>query len=127
MSSKTGKRTVAVAATFDIAAIALFVIIGRRSHDEGDALGGALRVAAPFLIGLAIGWLVARAWKAPTSTTTGMVIWPVTVGAGMLLRRFAFDDSTALAFIVVASIFTGLLLIGWRALYSSKIGSFGPE
>lgn len=121
------RRQVVLAATFDIAAIVLFVLIGRRSHDEDNALGEALRVAAPFLIGLAVGWLVARAWKAPTSTTTGMVIWPVTVAAGMLLRRFVFDDSTALAFIIVASIFTGLLLIGWRILYSSKIGSFGPE
>lgn len=111
------KRPTVLAATFDIVAIMAFVAIGRRSHDEGDALRGVLRVAAPFLIGLAIGWLVARAWEAPTSTTTGLVIWPVTVAAGMVLRRFVFDDGTALAFIVVASIFTGVLLVGWRALY----------
>lgn len=111
------KRPIVLAATFDVIAIVAFVVIGRRNHDEGEAVGGVLRVAAPFLIGLAVGWLVARAWKAPTSTTTGMVIWPVTVVVGMLVRRFIFDDGTALAFIIVASVFTGLLLIGWRALY----------
>jgi hypothetical protein len=110
-------RQVTIAATFDIVAVVAFVVIGRRSHDEGDALSGLARVAAPFLIGLAVGWLVARAWKAPTSTTTGMVIWPVTVAVGMAVRRFAFDDGTALAFIVVTSIFTGVLLVGWRVLY----------
>jgi hypothetical protein len=107
----------AMAATFDVGAIIAFVAIGRRSHDERNALSGLARVAAPFLIGLAVGWLVARAWKTPTSTATGMVIWPVTVAVGMAVRRFAFDDGTALAFIVVASIFTGVLLVGWRALY----------
>ena len=107
---------VALAATFDIVAIVVFVVIGRRSHHEGHALRGALRVAAPFLIGLAAGWLLARAWKSPTRMSTGLLIWPVTVGAGLLLRRFVFDNGTALPFIIVATIFTGLLLV-WRALY----------
>ena len=114
------KRPIVLAATLDVVAIIAFVVIGRRSHHEGEAVSGVLRVAAPFLIGLAVGWVVARAWKAPTDTTTGMVIWPFTVVVGMLLRRFAFDDGTALAFIIVASVFTGLLLVGWRALYSLK-------
>lgn len=107
----------AVAATFDVVAIILFVVIGRRSHDEGAFLRGLGRVAAPFSTGLVLGWLVARAWKAPTSVATGLVIWPVTVVAGLLLRRFVFDDGIALPFIIVTAAFTGLLLVGWRALY----------
>lgn len=115
--SEAGKRPVILAATFDVVAIVAFVAIGRRSHDEGDAFRGAVRVATPFLIGLASGWLIARAWKAPTSVRTGLVVWPVTVAVGMLLRHFVFDDGTALSFIVVATIFTGALLLGWRTLY----------
>ena len=111
------KRQVVLAATFDVVAIAIFVVIGRRSHHEGDALRGFVRVAAPFLIGLTAGWVVARAWKAPTSTSTGILIWPVTVAVGLVLRRFVFDNGIALPFIIVATIFTGLLLVGWRALY----------
>jgi len=110
-------RRTHVAAAFDIVAILLFVAIGRRSHDEGDALRGMLRVAPPFLLGLGCGWIVARAWKAPTAITTGLVIWPVTVLVAMLLRRFAFDNGTALSFIIVATIFLGALLVGWRAIY----------
>lgn len=117
---------VALAATFDIVAIVVFVAIGRRSHDEDGSLRGLVRVAAPFLIGLAISWVVARAWRAPTSATTGMVIWPVTVAVGMLVRRFVFDGGTALAFIVVASIVTGLLLIGWRAFFREEDRAFRP-
>ena len=113
-------KRVLLAATFDVLAIIVFVLIGRRNHDEGTALRGVARVAAPFLIGLAVGWIVARAWKAPTSTTTGMVIWSVTVTVGMLVRRIAFDNGTALAFIIVATVFTGLLLVGWRALFSLR-------
>ncbi|MCE9622700.1 MAG: DUF3054 domain-containing protein [Actinomycetia bacterium] len=117
MSESVSPKRVALAATLDVVAVVAFVVIGRRNHHEGEAVAGVVRVATPFLIGLAVGWVVARAWKAPTSTTTGMVIWPSTVVVGMLLRHFAFNDGTALAFIIVATIFTGLLLVGWRALY----------
>jgi hypothetical protein len=71
-------------------------------------------VAAPFLIALAVGWAAARAWRAPMAWRTALVVWPVTVAVGMLLRRFVFDRGTATSFIVVASVATGLLLLGWR-------------
>jgi FtsH-binding integral membrane protein len=112
------RRTVALAAGIDIVAILLFVAVGRRSHDEGgNAVTEAVKVAAPFLIGLALGWLAARAWKTPTVPTTGMVIWVVTLAAGMVLRHFVFDRGTALAFIIVAGCFTLLFLVGWRFLW----------
>jgi hypothetical protein len=46
-----------------------------------------------------------------------MVIWVVTVVAGMVLRHFMFDRGTALPFIIVASCFTLLFLVGWRCLW----------
>ena len=108
-------RQVAVAATIDIVAIVAFVVIGRRSHDEGGSvIGEALKVAAPFLLALALGWLVARAWRAPMAVATGVVVWLVTLVGGMLLRRFVFDGGTALPFIIVASLFTLAFLVGWR-------------
>lgn len=117
MSSLNTTRRASIAAALDVAIVVAFVAIGRRSHDEGEAVAGIARVAAPFLIGLGAAWLAAHAWKAPTSFRTGLIVWPVTVAVGMLLRRFVFDDSTALSFIIVATIFNGLLLVGWRALY----------
>jgi FtsH-binding integral membrane protein len=109
------RRLVIDAIVADVVSILAFVALGRSSHDEGgNAVTEAVKVAAPFLIALAVGWLVARAWNSPTSPTTGMVIWGVTITSGMVLRRFVFDRGTALAFIIVASVFTLVFLVGWR-------------
>jgi hypothetical protein len=111
------KRRVEVAAILDVLAVLLFVIIGRRNHHEGgNIVVGALRVAAPFLIALAVGWVAARAWRAPMAPRTGAFVWVCTVVLGLLLRHTVFDRGTATAFIIVASVTLAVLLIGWRAI-----------
>jgi hypothetical protein len=107
-------RRVAIAAAADIVCILVFVALGRRNHDEGETVDGVLTVAAPFLIGLVVGWIVARAWTRPMQIESAFIIWPVTVVVGMMLRHFVFDRGTALPFIIVATIVTGVFLIGWR-------------
>jgi len=97
----------------DPAFVLLFVAVGRDAHDEQS--GTVLATAAPFLIALAAGWGAARAWRDPAGLTTGVVVTSVTLAGGMLLRRFAFGDGTAPAFVVVAALFLSLFLIGWRA------------
>ncbi|MEN9643806.1 MAG: hypothetical protein RL238_475 [Actinomycetota bacterium] len=120
------RKVVIGAAIADIVSILVFVTLGRSSHDEGgNAVTEAVKVAAPFLIALAVGWLVARAWTSPTAPTTGMVIWVVTVAGGMVLRHFVFDRGTALAFIIVASAFTLLFLVGWRFVWEWRAGRRG--
>jgi hypothetical protein len=109
-------RRTTVAAVADIAAILVFVAIGRRSHDEGSAIAGTVSVAAPFLIALAVGWVVARAWTHPMRVASGFVIWPITVAVGMVLRHTVFDRGTALPFVIVATCVTGVFLVGWRAV-----------
>jgi hypothetical protein len=111
----TGTR-VRIAAALDVAVVVSFAVIGRRSHDEGSASRELIRVAAPFLIGLAVGWIIARAWRRPFDLGAGATVWVVTVVVGMLLRRLLFDRGTAFSFVVVATIFTGVLLIGWRVV-----------
>lgn len=111
------KKRVVGAIALDTAAIVAFVVIGRRSHDEdGSFIGGLLRVATPFLIGLAVAWFATKAWKDPISIATAAALWPITVVVGLLVRRFVFDDGIALPFIIVASIFIGVFLVGWRAI-----------
>jgi hypothetical protein len=110
-------RTVVRAGLFDIVAVIVFVALGRRSHDEGgNAAVETARVAAPFLIALAVGWVAARAWRRPTALTTGAIVWVVTVALGMVVRNVVFDRGTATSFVVVASLVTGVLLLGWRAV-----------
>jgi hypothetical protein len=109
-------KRLALSAIADVAVIVVFVAIGREEHNSGSSIVGLLETAAPFLIALAIGWLATRAWHNPTGVGRGLGIWLVTILAGMNLRHYVFDDGTATAFIVVASVFTLAGLVGWRLL-----------
>ncbi|MEM8618509.1 MAG: DUF3054 domain-containing protein [Actinomycetota bacterium] len=109
-------RRLALAAGLDTGFVVLFVAIGRRNHNQDPGVSGLIETAAPFVIALGAAWLVARAWKRPTALPTGFIVWPVVVAAGMVLRRFAFDDGTAASFVIVATVFLGVFLVGWRAV-----------
>jgi drug/metabolite transporter (DMT)-like permease len=108
----------------DVACIVVFAAIGRRSHDEAEGIGGVLATAAPFLVALAVGWALVEALRRSRSRPTdpvridaGVVIWLVTVGAGLLLRRTLWDRGTARAFVIVATVFLGLAIVGWRVAH----------
>jgi hypothetical protein len=100
----------------DVFVVVLFVAIGRRSHGESGAFAYVIETAAPFLIGLAVAWIAVRVWKRPTHLLTGVAIWPITVLVGMVVRNLVFDRGTAASFVVVATLFLGACLVGWRAL-----------
>jgi MFS-type transporter involved in bile tolerance (Atg22 family) len=110
------KNRVPLAVGLDVFVVVAFVAIGRRNHDEHPGLVGLVQTTAPFLIGLALGWAAVRAWRDPDSLTAGVAVWVVTVAAGMLARRFLFGEGTAASFVVVATIFLGAFLNGWRAI-----------
>lgn len=103
-------------AVADVLAVVVFVAIGRRSHDEGSALAGTVKVAGPFLIGLVVAWAATRAWRSPAAIRTGLQVWGVTVVAGLVLRRTVFDRGIAPAFVIVTLIVLGVFLLGWRAV-----------
>ncbi|MGL4305088.1 MAG: DUF3054 domain-containing protein [Mycobacteriaceae bacterium] len=106
---------VTVAAT-DVLCVLIFVMLGRRSHAEASSLLGFLNTAWPFLTGLGLGWGLVYRWRAPQDIfPAGIIIWISTVTCAMILRVLV-GQGTALSFIVVASVFTGLFLLGWRAL-----------
>jgi MFS-type transporter involved in bile tolerance (Atg22 family) len=113
-TSPTARDRVPLAIGLDVFAVVLFVALGRRSHDESGAFAAVVETAAPFLVGLAAGWLIARAWRRPTSLLTGIVIWPVTIIVGMVVRNVVFDRGTATSFVIVATLFVGAFLVGWR-------------
>lgn len=113
--SRPATSTVVLAAVLDVASVVLFVAVGRRSHDEGGSvIAGIASVAAPFLIALAVAWLLSRAWRSPTTLGTASIVWIVTVALGMVLRHTVFDRGTAASFVVVATIANLVLLLGWR-------------
>ncbi|MCW1957809.1 MAG: DUF3054 domain-containing protein, partial [Mycobacterium sp.] len=99
----------------DVASILIFVAIGRHNHSEGVTPGGVLWTAWPFLAGLALAWIIFRAWRRPTTVyPTGVAVWLSTVAIGMGLRS-GIGEGTAVSFVVVATLVTGVLLLGWRA------------
>ncbi|MCW2552126.1 MAG: rane protein [Mycobacterium sp.] len=113
-ASRTTARAAAIALLADVSCILVFCAIGRRSHAEGITMAGVAETAWPFLSGTAAGWLAAKAWQRPTSLApTGIAIWLSTVVIGMLLRK-ATSQGTAISFVVVASLSTAILLLGWR-------------
>ena len=114
MTSANLDRRLGIAAGLDTAIVVAFVAIGRRNHDEDEAISSLAATAAPFLIALAISWVVWRVWNQPSSPATGVRVWLTTVVLGMLLRRLVFDDGTATSFVIVATAFLGVFLVGWR-------------
>lgn len=105
-----------IAAALDTVAIVVFVAVGLRTHDQDAGTAAVFATAAPFLIALLAGWLVARAWRRPFSLLTGLAVWAVTIVGGMLLRNLVFGDGTASEFVIVAAAFTFACLIGWRVV-----------
>ena len=100
----------------DVAAVVLFVAVGRRNHDEANSITGVLGTAAPFLIALAVGWLVSRSWTSPFTRAAIATTWTSTVVVGLALRRLVFGDGIATPFIVVATITLGVLIVVGRVI-----------
>lgn len=107
----------AAAAAIDLALVATFVALGRASHREDQA---AFAVTLwPFAAGLAVGWAVVRAWRRPVALLrAGVPAWLGTVVVGMVLRAVS-GQGVQPAFVVVATIVVGALLVGWRVLLAA--------
>jgi len=112
----TTKSTALCAFATDIVCVLVFCAIGRRSHAEGVTITGVAETAWPFLAGAGAGWLLARGWRRPMALVpTGVAVWLCTVVVGMLLRK-ATSAGVSASFVVVASLVTALLLLGWRGV-----------
>ena len=100
----------------DLAAVLVFVAVGRRSHDEASSITGYLLTASPFLLGVAASWVALAVARPDGWLVPAVVTWIVTVAIGVLLRRFAFGDGAPTSFVVVTTIVLALLIVGGRAL-----------
>jgi hypothetical protein len=111
--SKTGLATDLAA---DLAAVLVFVGIGRTVHAHGVSVAGLASTAWPFLSGLGAGWvaLVARR-RGGASFSAGIIVCGSTVTLGMILRVVS-GQGTVFAFVLVALGFLGAAMLGWRGL-----------
>jgi len=109
----------------DLAAVVLFVAIGRASHHHAESAGGFVSTFWPFGAGLVAAWAVDAHLGAGRRfpVTGGAVVAAVTVGVGMVLRVVA-GQGTAAAFVAVALAFLGAAMVGGR-LAVRVVGRWG--
>jgi len=113
-------RTALRAFVFDALSVLLMVVIGTRNHETDTGVTGILFVAAPFWIALSLAHLAPLLQRKNRKNTNTFVVWGYTVAMGMLLRNMVFNRGTAVAFIIVATVFLGITMFGWRALLSRR-------
>ncbi|MEE2569154.1 DUF3054 domain-containing protein [Pseudarthrobacter sp. J64] len=107
---------VVIAAVVDFILILIFAAVGRDAHARGDVVTGVFLTAWPFLVGLAAGWLAFRVWRRPFGVlAAGVPVWLCSLVAGMVLR-LATGQTVVPAFVMVALVSLGILLVGYRGL-----------
>ena len=109
-----GVRSRVLALALDLIFVVVFATMGRASHKESLSVAGIAETAWPFVVGLLVGWLITRAWRAPALIVPiGLAIWGWTVVIGLALRVVS-GQGVQLAFVIVATLVLGLVLLGWR-------------
>jgi len=100
----------------DLLVLVVFVLVGRRSHDEGSGLAGFVRVWWPFAVALVVATLVSGVWRAPLEWRRAIATWLVTVALGMALRIVVQGRDFKPTFVIVTTVFVGAGMLGWRAV-----------
>ena len=113
-------RTALRAFAFDALCILLMVVIGTRNHKTDTGISGILFVAAPFWIAMSLTHLAPLLQRKNRQDPNPYMVWGYTVIMGMLLRNMVFNRGTAAAFVIVATVFLGTTMFGWRALVARR-------
>ncbi|MFN8120500.1 MAG: DUF3054 domain-containing protein [Micropruina glycogenica] len=104
----------------DLIVVLLFATIGRLSHGEAADPLGILTTAWPFVIALAGVTVALIGMQRPTDTwLNGLFVWAGTLGFGMWIRA-NWGEGVQASFVVVAGIFLGALMIGWRVIAARR-------
>ena len=95
----------------DLLLVGVFAVVGRLSHYGTLTPGGWWTTAWPFLAGTLVAWgLLGLMRRDGTAITSGVVVWLGALVGGMALRQ-ASGQGTATAFVVVATLVLGVLLV----------------
>lgn len=106
----------------DAVLVVVFSTFGRGAHSEGLGAAQVWGTAWPFLIGLAVGWLILLATRrAPAATGSGVLLWLSTLVVGMVIRGLGDGRVPHWSFIIVAGVVTAVFLVGWRAVRAAVL------
>lgn len=108
-------------ALLDAVVVVVFAFVGRASHGGVGGVVDTARVAWPFLVALAVGWVIAYGVhrSAPRTVGGGVIVWLITLAGGVLLRGVT-GGGTHWSFVLVSAIFLGLTLVGWRLIAARR-------
>ncbi|RSZ64709.1 DUF3054 domain-containing protein [Corynebacterium hylobatis] len=109
------------ALTADVVAIAAFALFARIAHQTDDMplnFGGWLSTLWPFLLGVALSWVVIAAakWDGARLVPAGVSAWLITVVVGLGIWTVRNGEFPHWSFILVATIMSALFMLGWRAI-----------
>ncbi len=107
-----------VSMAIDFAWVLLFVAVGRHNHENGIRLNGILSTLWPFAVGLIVGWFFLKVTRRKVvARISGSYLVLLVVAIGMLLRVISGQGITG-SFVLVATTFLSIFLIGWREIYN---------
>ena len=105
----------AVLLALDLILIIVFAAVGRDTHEHGLDPAGILVTASPFLAACLAGRAVLARWISPALLwPAGVVLWIITVAAGLGIRAL-FGGGVVLSFAVVTLVVLGAFLLLPRA------------
>ncbi len=104
----------------DALAIALFALLARMAHQSEEmpfTFAGWLSTLWPFLLGVVLAWVVIAAlkWDGVRIVPAGLSAWIITAVTGLAIWGLNNGSVPHWSFIIVASVMSGLLMLGWRA------------
>jgi peptidoglycan/LPS O-acetylase OafA/YrhL len=95
----------------DLVLVGVFAVVGRLSHYGTLTPGGWWTTAWPFLVGTLVAWAgLVLTRRPPAAVGSGIVVWAGALVVGMMLRQSS-GQGTATAFVVVATLVLGALLV----------------
>lgn len=113
------------AAFADCLAILVFAILARLAHNTPEmpfGFKGVMETAWPFLLGGLIAWAVIEFLLHTASRghtfAMGAIVWVCSVFFGLLVWGIRHGAVPHWSFMIVASVMSAVLLLGWRAIAS---------
>jgi FtsH-binding integral membrane protein len=101
----------------DLICVVAFAAGGKSAHDDSSTWWVIARIAWPYALACLLAHFVVwrRGWEPRQWRPAGFVVLATTYVLGMVLRLIS-GRGIAIGFLIVAIIFLGLTMLGWRAL-----------